>query len=331
MSFFDDDSSDDDLGAHKSFWAHLDDLRTVMWRSAIVLCVALVICFPLTSRLVSILEYPLRHMDILEKEKPTIAFQIGETKMGPYKVAENEFHELTGGDAKHLLFHVGTVKIGDEQVVTLKLDPIENAAAGLLPVKLHNFSPSESFLIAFQVALYAALIISSPFWVYFIGQFILPALRIRERRVLYYWLGWGTALFLLGVLLTYFLLLPIALRASIEYSELLGFDGLDWKADDYISFSTRFLFGMGLGFQFPVLVLLLVKLGFLNHRHLAKYRRHVVVLSLVLGALLTTPEVITQVAMAVPLYILYEACIWIAWYWDWKKRRAAAASGITEI
>jgi len=62
-----------------------------------------------------------------------------------------------------------------------------------------------------------------------------------------------------------------------------------------------------------------------THRQLAHYRRHVIVLCFILGAVLTTPEVITQFAMAVPLYLLYEICIWIAWYWDWKKRRAAAA------
>jgi sec-independent protein translocase protein TatC len=63
-------------------------------------------------------------------------------------------------------------------------------------------------------------------------------------------------------------------------------------------------------------------MGILSYAQLAKFRRHVIVISLVLGAVLTTPEVITQVAMAVPLYILYEVCIWIAWYWEWKKRKA---------
>ncbi len=68
-------------------------------------------------------------------------------------------------------------------------------------------------------------------------------------------------------------------------------------------------------------MLLLVKIGILTHKQLAHYRRHVIVLSLILGAILTTPEPITQVAMAVPLYLLYEICIWIAWYWDRQKRR----------
>jgi sec-independent protein translocase protein TatC len=69
-----------------------------------------------------------------------------------------------------------------------------------------------------------------------------------------------------------------------------------------------------------------VKLGILDYKDLAKYRRHVCVLSFILGAVLTTPEVITQIAMAVPLYLLYEICIWVAWYWDRKKRRAEAKS-----
>jgi sec-independent protein translocase protein TatC len=83
---------------------------------------------------------------------------------------------------------------------------------------------------------------------------------------------------------------------------------------------------MGLGFQFPLVVLFLVKIGVLTHEHLKKYRRHVAVLSLILGAVLTTPEVVTQVAMAIPLYLLYEICIWIAWYWEKKKKKAEPAA-----
>ena len=193
-------------------------------------------------------------------------------------------------------------------------------------MRLHNFGPAEGFFVAFHVAIYSSLVLSAPFWMYFLGSFIMPALKQREQRALFPWLGWSLFLFLFGVLSTYFILLPIALRASVAYSDLLGFEGLDWRADDYISFVTHFVFGMGLGFQFPVVLLFLVKLGILSHAQLAKYRRHVCVACFILGAVLTTPEVITQVAMAIPLYILYEACIWIAWYWEWKKRKAEAAA-----
>jgi sec-independent protein translocase protein TatC len=176
------------------------------------------------------------------------------------------------------------------------------------------------------VAIYGAVIVAAPFWIYFMGQFFLPALSIREKKVFFQWLGWGTLLFFTGVLLTFYLLLPIALRASVEFSHMMGFEGYDWKADAYIGFVTKFIVGMGVGFQFPVVVLLLVKMGFVTHHQLAHYRRHVIVLTLILGALLTTPEVVTQVAMAVPLYILYEISILIARYWDWKDRQAEAAA-----
>jgi sec-independent protein translocase protein TatC len=312
---------EEDLGGKKSFWDHLDDLRKVLVRSAVAVGIALVVCLLLDSTLVGILEYPLRHMDIFDRPQPTVTLQLGATQLGPYVVSRDQFAALPPGSAPHVVFQVNTARIGDDQVVTLKALPgVEGG--GSLRMQLHNLSPGEAFMVAFHVALYGALVVSAPFWIFFVGQFILPALKLNERRMLYLWMGWGTFLFLLGVLSTYFFLLPVALRASIKYSNLLGFDATFWRADEYISFVCKFLFGMGLGFQFPILVLLLVKLGVLTHRQLAHYRRHVIVLCLILGAMLTTPEPITQIAMAVPLYLLYEICIWVAWYWDWKKQRS---------
>jgi len=323
MSFFDTDADDSPHpGVRKTFWAHLDDLRQALVRSAMAVGVALLLCLLISDKIMVVLEYPLRRMEMFDKPKPSVTFQIGDAKLGPYNVSPEMFAGFPTGTAPHVLFHVGSTTINGQQVATLTLDPNPKIADETFRVKLHNFSPSEAFFTAFHVAFYAALILSCPFWVYFMGGFILPAFNLREKKVLGQWLGWGTLLFLTGVALTYFLLLPIALRASIEYSQLMGFEAYDWRADEYIGFVTRFIFGMGLGFQFPVVVLLLVKMGILTHHQLARFRRHVAVLSLVLGAMLTTPEVITQVAMAVPLYLLYEISIWIAWYWDWKKRKA---------
>jgi sec-independent protein translocase protein TatC len=82
---------------------------------------------------------------------------------------------------------------------------------------------------------------------------------------------------------------------------------------------------MGLGFEMPVILLVLVKIGILNYGILSKGRRYVIVISFFLGAVLTTPEIITQVLMAVPLLILYEITIWIAWYWERKEKKRLAA------
>jgi sec-independent protein translocase protein TatC len=314
-------------GERKSFWEHVGELRQAIIRAAIALGVAMLACLFCADKIVAILEYPLRQIDLFEKPKPTVTFQIGSTQLGPYTVTRDQFAGLPPGAAPQAVFQVGTAIVGTEQVATLKLLPGSTGPVNTLKVRLHNLGPAEGFFVAFHVAFYGALVLSAPFWIYFLGSFILPALHVRERKAIFAWLGWGLVLFLFGVLTCYFVLLPVALRASVEYSNLLGFEAYDWRADDYISFVTHFVFGMGLGFQFPIVVLFLVKIGVLTHHDLAKYRRHVCVLSFILGAVLTTPEVITQVAMAIPLYLLYEICIWVAWYWDWKKRRAAARTG----
>lgn len=318
-------AEEDEGGAKKSFWGHLQDLRVALVRSAIAIGIALVICLLLDRQLVEVISYPLQRMSMFERAHPTVTLELGSVRLGPTDISREDFPALPPGAAPHAVFRLTTAQVAGQQVLVLKPDPAAPAGS-TLQVSLHNYSPTEAFYVAFHVGIYGALAVSSPFWLYFLGGFIVPALNKKERRLVGGWLGWGVFLFFVGVLSTYFVLLPVALRASLKYSDLLGFSAADWKADEYVGFVCKFIFGMGVGFEFPLLVLGLVKLGILTHRDLAKYRRHVIVLSLVLGALLTTPEVITQIAMAVPLYFLYEICIWIAWYWDWKARRQRAAA-----
>jgi sec-independent protein translocase protein TatC len=83
------------------------------------------------------------------------------------------------------------------------------------------------------------------------------------------------------------------------------------------------MLGMGLGFELPVVLLTLVKIGILNYKTLRSMWRYMIIINLVLGAVLTTPEVVTQLLMAGPLYLLYEITVWIAWYWDRQERKRA--------
>src|SRR5208337_2766579 len=131
----------------------------------------------------------------------------------------------------------------------------------------------------------------------------------------------GVGLFLAGVAFCYFALMPVALSAAQLYSQWLGFGAFQWRAEDYISFVCKFLLGMGLGFELPVVVLTLVKIGVVDYHMLSRARRYMIIINLVLGAVLTTPEVITQLVMFVPLQLLYEITVWIAWYWDRRDRK----------
>jgi len=136
----------------------------------------------------------------------------------------------------------------------------------------------------------------------------------------------GIGVFLLGATFCYFAIIPAALTASHAYSQWLGFSAIEWKADEYISFIWKVILGMSLGFEVPVVILTLVKIGVVDYRLLSKARKYVIIINLVLGAVFTTPEIITQLVLFLPLQMLYEISVWVTWYWEWqnKKREAAA-------
>jgi len=173
------------------------------------------------------------------------------------------------------------------------------------------------------VAFYGGMVLAAPIMLYFIADFVFPALRFKERKYIYRAIFIGGGLFLLGVSFCYFVLMPVALSASQMYSQWLGLGAMQWRAEEYISFVCKFMLGMGLGFELPVVILTLVKIDILSYATLRKMWRYMIVICLVLGAFLTTPEVITQVLMAGPLYLLYEVTVWIAWYWDQPDRPKA--------
>src|SRR5476651_833553 len=108
--------SDSESGAKKSFWGHLADLRHAIIRAGIALGLALLVCLFCVNKIVAILEYPLRHIDLFEKPKPTVAFQIGSTQLGPYVVTPEQFAGLPPGAAPHVVFQVGSALVGGEQV-----------------------------------------------------------------------------------------------------------------------------------------------------------------------------------------------------------------------
>jgi sec-independent protein translocase protein TatC len=163
--------------------------------------------------------------------------------------------------------------------------------------------------------------LSAPFILYFIASFVFPAFRIKERKYVYQGLLIGFGLFITGVAFCYFILMPVALSASQMYSDWLGLGAFQWRAEEYISFVCKFMLGMGLGFELPVVILTLVKIGIVDYRTLARARRYMIVVNLILGAVLTTPEVITQLIMFVPLQLLYELSVLIAWYWARQERK----------
>ncbi|MDD2710967.1 MAG: twin-arginine translocase subunit TatC [Verrucomicrobiae bacterium] len=184
---------------------------------------------------------------------------------------------------------------------------------------LRVFGPAAPFTISFQLALYAAVVVSMPFIIGIAGAYLLPVLTRRERRLILPIFLAGIFFFLAGTAFCYFLLLPPTLAISLDFARWMGLGASFWTVESYVSFVTKFMLGMGLGFEMPLVIMLLVRAGVLNYAMLAKARPYVIIVNFILGAVLTTPEVFTQLVMAIPLTLMYETCVWLAWFRELKK------------
>src|ERR1017187_628687 len=320
-------------GPVKSFLEHLEDLRWVLIKIGVAAGVAMVACLLGGNYVIRVLEWPLTRAPVRHSAKTqTVRVLFGTNQLSVLQVATNDPLASLVGTNPFVRLELMPVLQGTNQVLEWRaLDDSDRPVEKGLPIQIINLSPAGSFVVATKVAFYGGLVLASPFIFYFIASFVFPALRMREKKYVYRGLGFGAGLFALGVCFCYFILMPVALAASVQYAEWLGFTANQWRAEDYVGFVCKFLLGMGLGFELPVVVLTLVKIGVLNYRLLAAGRRYVIVISAVLGAILTTPEVITQILMAVPLYMLYEICVWIAWYWERKEKKREAAAGAGDV
>ena len=183
---------------------------------------------------------------------------------------------------------------------------------------------TDSITVSFHLAFYAGIVLSFPLLLYFLAEFVLPALTAVEKRFLLPAIFVSFGLFLLGVLVCYFWLLPKTILFFFHDTQSLGWAPA-WTVQEYYSFVTRFTMGFGLAFELPVVVLALVKFGLVTYRFMARTRPYAVVLIFILASIITpTPDILTLMAMGLPMCLLYESCIWIAWAMERRKAKALA-------
>jgi len=188
---------------------------------------------------------------------------------------------------------------------------------------LRALAITDSFTISFRLAFYAGIVVSFPLLLYFMAEFVLPALTAMEKRFLFPAILVSTALFLTGVLAAYYWLLPKTILFFFRDTQSLGW-APTWTVQEYYAFVTRFTIAFGLAFELPVVVLALVRFGLITYEFMARTRPYAVVLLFIFAAIISpTPDVITMIAMALPLCLLYESCIWITWFVRRKQQRAA--------
>ena len=199
------------------------------------------------------------------------------------------------------------------------------SADGSPPVNLMVVGVADSMTVSFTLAFYAGVVLGFPVLLYFLAQFILPALTLRERRYLWPALGVSFGLFLLGVGACCRWVLPLTLRFFFADAQNLGLRP-NWTVSEYFSFVTNFSLAFGLSIELPVVVIVLVKLGLVTHALLRRTRSYAVVGILVLAAFIAPPDLLTMLTMSAPMLLLYESTIWIAWLMERSERRRLAAA-----
>jgi sec-independent protein translocase protein TatC len=211
------------------------------------------------------------------------------------------------------------------QLVHVLQGPLKSIDPKLLR-SLVSLGVADSMTISFQLAFYAGIVLAFPFLIYFAGQFILPALTPQERKAMLPAVGIGFGLFLGGVVLGYYLVLPATLRFFFRDAQSLDWTPT-WTVRDYFSFVTQLCVGFGAAFELPVIVLVLVRLGVLSVALLRRTRAYAFLLIFVAAAFLApTPDAVSMAMMGGPMYLLYEICILIAWMMERKRKREADAS-----
>jgi len=171
----------------------------------------------------------------------------------------------------------------------------------------------ETFMTYIKVSFFAAFFATSPFILIQVWKFIAPGLYKHEKKAIMPYLILTPILFLLGGMLVYYLIMPLAIKFFLSF-ESVGLNTnlpiqLEAKVNEYLSLVMKLIFAFGLSFQLPVVLSLLARIGVINSTFLKERRKYVVVMIFAAAAILTPPDPITQIGLAIPLLILYELSI----------------------
>lgn len=344
----------------KPFLEHLEDLRVMITRVVLTLVISMVICFTFQKQLMEVLRRPVEQVWItqLEAKLPQTAEQAPrpldveqwekaksiEHAAASLDSAQREsFYQACGDET--LVFHAKSAGLlratlalpeGNREGFLdslnappdLKLQVLALVKTAPSPevdnrgnLKLMSaLKPTETFMLSMKLSFFAGIILAFPLLLMFVLQFILPGLHSNEKRVMWPSMAVGFGLFIGGVLFAYYGVLPRALTFFYEWSGNLGVSN-DWRIGEYISFATQFTLLFGLSFELPVVVMVFVKLGMLTYETMSRTRSYAILAIFVTAAVLTpTPDVFTLLLMALPMILLYEICIWLAWL-DRRKNR----------
>ena len=236
---------------------------------------------------------------------------------------------------RRLIWSLGAIAIAfavcfyfSRPLYNLLLWPYRLAAGVDTPIEMIYTAPQEFFFTEMKLALFGAIFIAFPVIASQIYMFVAPGLYRRERKAFLPFLIATPILFLLGASLVYFVAMPLAMKFFLSMQQTGANQvhiQLTAKVSEYLSLIMALILGFGICFQLPVLLTLLARAGLITAAGLKRYRRHAILGVFVVAAVLTPPDPISQISLAIPTILLYELSIFAVRLVE-KKRAAAQAA-----
>lgn len=335
--------ADDGFDAEeKPFLDHLEDLRSMFFKMLVTVIVTVTAASIFNVQLVELIQLPVKWAGIGKTDAMSAIFNLKQVKEARFHPGELVL--LQGGLIAKVVsedLEVGVTKldIATGVLVTAKTDmilgtipsPAGEVKSGDLNristkqvLVMETFTPSEGLMIVIKLVFFSAIVAALPLLLWFAVEFVLPGLRQSEKRAVFPALFASTLLFLFGAFFAFRVGLPFALRWLLEWNVNHGFFG-GWRVGYYIEFVTQVVVVFGLTFQLPVVIFVLISLELLSYETMKNSRSYAIMAILFVAAVLTPPDPITLILLGGPLVMLYEGCIWIAWFQERGRRRKAAA------
>lgn len=286
------------------FWEHLLALRKTLLQCFLVTVLMMGLCFFYYQEIFTLITRPLYQTEksLQHKELKKERIQNLGTQEMLFKLP----------DPSSVPTNASTGVKYEEKELTYHIPP-----GGYLDVesayhkeKLVIFGPIEGMMITFKVCFWLGLVLSFPFILFFLLRFAAPGLKREEMRLAIPCLCLSIFFISAGFALAYFVTIPIANQYLQAFNASIG-ENL-WSLSEYLDYTFFLLLANGVAFEIGLILLILVHLGFLTHETMVAKRRHMVVVAFIVGAILTPPDVMTQLMLAIPLILLYELAIFYA-------------------
>lgn len=289
--------------AYASFWSHLDEFRKTCLKALTIIVAGVLVSFVCSEPLISLLTSSLKpqHGHSALHVEPLKQFRIVNRTNAPlnYTLPQNAtLVERTPPNIELIQKNTYRLPAGSSIIISKQ----ESLHKSLIVL-----GPLEGFLTVMKLSFWVGIVATSPLWLFVFLQFLAPGLQAGEKKLVIPFLFTSFAMISIGIAFAFQVTLPLANQYLMAFNESVGVNL--WTLSHYLDYTFFLLLGNALAFELCALGLFAVHLGIVGAEGLIAHRRAAIVISLIVGAVLTPPDVLTQLMLAVPLIGLYELLI----------------------